>query len=680
MRRKSIAIRTGVAFCALALALSPVLAMEASASGGGWQQVGQGFNPGSLPGASAFGTTPANTPEQVSFILDEQNKSQLEAQVENGTQSQLSVSQFAQQYGQSQSNINALTSYLSKFGITSTVYPDDVDVSTTGTAGGYDAALSVQQDWYHVPAFPGQQGMQGVPAQNVHGSTTAPELPQQLASFVLAVLGLSNYAPFASQAVHVATTPTAADKGNANSCIALSGLPAGCNTVKNFEQNYGLSPLESNNAGAGQTLAIVTLAALDQGAPEYYWSNIVGLPNSNRSVSVENIDGGPGAPSAAAGSGETDLDVEQSGGIAPGANVVVYQAPNTDPGFADAFFTAASQNIAGSVSSSWGESETVLQYAVATGVETPAYLAAFDEAFLELAAQGQATFVSAGDSAAYDASGDLGTTNLSVDTPGDSPYLTSSGGTTLPWSGSVQGPDDPAAFPNWTTYQTVNVSQQRAWGWDYLWPAFSTWTGDSLAATAESTVVGGGGGFSVDEPTPSYQQGVSGTNSFQDVQYLTPTSYENVGGGDVQPTAWNFNPTPTVQRGYGSGRAEPDLSADADPWSGYLLYSPTFGTGAAALEGGWGGTSFVAPQLNGSTAVIDAALGHRVGFWNPSIYKFATSFNSPFTPLNQAGTSNDNLFYTGNPGTVYNPATGLGVPNLAALARDFGDNSGGFGH
>ncbi len=40
--------------------------------------------------------------------------------------------------------------------------------------------------------------------------------------------------------------------------------------------------------------------------------------------------------------------VEQSGGLAPGANVIVYQAPNSDPGFIDAFFSAASQNTADS--------------------------------------------------------------------------------------------------------------------------------------------------------------------------------------------------------------------------------------------------------------------------------------------------------------------------------------------
>jgi len=668
MRRTSIGLRTVVAFSALALALSPVLTLEAGASGGGsggstsLVPVAQGFSPASIPGATVFGTTPSSTPEQVSFILNERNEQQLEYSVESGVRYDLSVSQFAQYYGQSQYNINELTTYLSKFGITSDVYPDDVDVSTSGTAGQYDAALSVQQNQYHAPGFFGHNGTWNVPAQNFHGASTAPELPSQIAQFVLAVLGLTNYGPFASQSIHLDTSVTTPQKGNASACVALTGLANDCNTPSTFESNYGLSSLESSNAGAGQTLGIVTLAAVDPGAPQYFWQDVLGLTNTGRTVTIENIDGGPGAPSNAGGSGESDLDVEQSGGVAPGANVVVYQSPNTDSGFADAFFTAASQNIAGSVSSSWGESETIIAAAVAAGAETPAYIASFDEAFLELAAQGQATFVSAGDSAAYDASGDLGTTNLSVDSPGDSPYVTSAGGTTLPWSGTLTGPDGSA---------TVQVAQQRAWGWDYLWQPYSTILGGTLAANAESLVVGGGGGISVNEQTPSYQRGVPGVDSYQDVEYLTPTQYSNQYGAE-EPTAWNFNPTPNVQRGWESGRAEPDLSADADPYSGYLLYAPSFAqAGQPVLQGGWGGTSYVAPQLNGSTAVIDATLGHRVGFWNPSIYNFATSWNSPFTTLNQVGTSNDNIFFTGNPGTVYNEATGLGVPNLAALARDF---------
>jgi kumamolisin len=413
-------------------------------------------------------------------------------------------------------------------------------------------------------------------------------------------------------------------------------------------------------------VAIVTLAAVDPGSPEYYWTHVLHQANGGRSIDVVNVDGGPGAPSYDSGSSETDLDVEQAGGLAPDAKVIVYQGPLTDPGFADGFFMAASQNLAGSVSTSWGDSETDIASEIDSGEETAGYGAAFDEAFLEMAAQGQSAFDAAGDSAAYDASADLLTTNLAVDTPADSPYITSDGGTTLPWSGTLVGPTNITA--------NVDVPNQRAWAWDYLWPAIAKVVPTTLTAAAEGDVVGGGGGFSTVYGEPSYQQGVSGTRLFSAVPYLTPTDWQEIAPGDYQPTNWAFNPSPSATFGYGGGRAVPDLSADADPESGYLEYSASFtdadGPGPA-LEGGWGGTSFVGPQMNGSTAVIESALGHRVGFWNPVIYRAAGSAYSPFTPLNQRGTDNDNLYYTGTPGTIYNEATGLGVPNLAELAADF---------
>src|SRR5437868_6626869 len=82
--------------------------------------------------------------------------------------------------------------------------------------------------------------------------------------------------------------------------------------------------------------------------------------------------------------------------------MIVYQAPNTDPGFADAYFTAASQNVASTVSASWGEWETVLAASILSGQAASTYLQAFNEAFLEMAAQGQSGFVAAGDAGAYD--------------------------------------------------------------------------------------------------------------------------------------------------------------------------------------------------------------------------------------------------------------------------------------
>jgi kumamolisin len=662
------------------MAAVPIAATAASASSGPGPntlvRVQPGMTAAALPGATPFGNTPASTPETVSFILRERHLSQLETAVTHGVKHYLSVAEFAAEYGQSPAVVSALQSYLKQFGITATADADNVDVVASGTAGEFDQALSVTQQEYHVPELRAKDGGKPIPAQTVHAATGAPELPEDIASNILSILGLTNYSSFSSQTAHVDTKvlkPQTSSKKTSSSeessCLALTGLPNACNLPSNFASDYGLDPLYSKGAdGAGQTVAIVTLAALDSGAPQYYWQNVAGIPNTGRTVTVNNVDGGPGAPSNASGSGETDLDVEQSGGLAPGANVIVYQAPNTDYGFADAYFDAASQNIASSVSSSWLESETYLADTIADGTESPGYEAAFDEAFLEMAAQGQSAFTAAGDWAAYTATTDLGTTNLSVGVSADSPYITAAGGTTLPWSGELSGSGGTA---------TVDVPSQRTWGWDYLWQPVATASGESYTASALSQVTGSGGGFSAIEPRPSYQYDVPGIGHFDAVQYLTPTDYTTLPNTNlVEPTEFDVNPSPSVTSGYSDGRAVPDVSTDADPYSGYLLYEPSaVAAGSPALQGGWGGTSFVAPQLNGSTAVIDSYLGHRVGFWNPAIYAFATNNASPFTPLNAVGTSSDNLYYTGNPGSVYNEGSGLGFPNLSKLAADFAGES-----
>jgi kumamolisin len=647
-------LAAGVLAVATPVAATAATAQAASGSDNP-QQVPAGILAPEMRGASAFGNTPASTPEQVSFILKERNISALESAVTGGLKNFDSVGQFTAKYGQRSYVVSALTRYLASFGITTAVYPGNVDVSATGTAGEFDKALSVTQKNYNVPAQPGLGGHK-IKAQSVYSATSAPELPSSLAQYVLAILGLTNYSPFSTNLVHRNTAAESTSSSSSTGDQAPNYLP------RDFAATYGLDPLYRHANGSGQTIAIVTLAALDPGAPQYFWQNVADVPNTGRTVTVDNVDGGSGAPSDAAGSGETDLDVEQSGGLAPGANVIVYQAPNTDPGFIDAFFSAASQNAADTLSTSWGEAEDVITIESAAGQETSAYTAAFDEVFLELADQGTSVFDAAGDAAAYDDSDELGTTNLSVDTPADSPYATASGGTTTPFTATLTGPDGSA---------TVTVPKQRAWGWDYQFAAFAAINGLTYDQSVLQNVVGGGGGYSVFESEPSYQQLVSGTSNYHAVQYLTPTGYETVAPGVTDPTTWDITSSPPLVSGQGSGRAVPDVSADADPNSGYLLYEPSFaGIGDPTLEGGWGGTSFTAPQFNGSTAVIDSYLGHRVGLWNPSLYAFAAGPNSPVTPLNQLGTSNDIIFFTGNPGQQYNPATGLGVPNLSKFARD----------
>jgi len=621
-------------------------------------QVPSGIDAADIPGASVFGDTPASTPETVSFILKMRNESPLSAAVEQGIPSAdyLSVSQFATEYGQPSSNISALTSYLAGFGITTSVYADGLDVVATGTAGDFNNALTITEEQVSVPAQAGRAAFG--PAnrqQTVYTNNKQPLLPYKLASVVTAILGLSDYGPYDSDIAKPATEDQP-QTGNSSSCVAEFGLTNGCHLPQDFARMYDLNPLYGRANGAGQTVGIVTLAAVDSGAPQYFWSNIAHVTRTG-SLTVDNVDGGPGAASADSGSGETDVDIEQSGALAPGANVIDYQAPNTDYGFADAFFTAASQNLASDVSASWGLSETALVASILSGQESAGYAQAFNEVFLEMAAQGQSAFTSSADYGAYTAVADIGTTNLAVDVPADSPFITACGGTTLPGTSYLSGPDGTA---------TATTTATRIWGWDYLWPGIASTTGVTEATAAESDPIGSGGGFSVLEPEPAYQKDVSGTNVFHGVEYLTPTDYTQVAPGLNEPEAWTFNPTPSVTSGSGTGRAVPDLATDADPQTGYLAYGASLG-GLIDL----GGTSFVAPQMNGSTAVIDSYLGHRVGFWNPVIYSAAAAGGKDFTPLNAAGTSNDNIYYTGNPGDEYNEGVGLGQPDLAKLAGAF---------
>jgi kumamolisin len=632
-----------------------LLALTAPASGASSPQaqkvaVPQGIGPAALKHLSVFGPTPPSTPETVAFILRARNLGALKAEVSAGMpRGYDSVGRFARDFGQTRHDISALERYLGGFGISTSAYADGLDITANGTAGEFDSALDVQQSDYKVPAVPARHGMSERRAMIIHGTTDNALLPRRLARFVLSVLGLTNYPTFASLSVH---RPALAHG------VRPAAVQTGNLTPEDFASQYDLNPLYARGAtGAGSTIGIVTLASVNPSDPEYFWSNVLGITTKPDRITLDNVDGGSGPVSDASGSGETTLDVEQSGALAPDANIVVYQAPNTDYGFVDGFFTAASQNAADSVSASWGESETAIQAAVASGQEDPAYAISFDEAYLEMAAQGQSAFVSAGDFGAYTAIEDIGTTNLSGDNPAGSPWVTVAGGTTLPGTIPL------------TSTDSATIAAQRTWSWDWLWPHYADFGAPSEAAFAFAEPIGGGGGFSVFEHTPLYQQLVPSAHQFSATEYLTPTDPQTVAPGLTEPTEWSFDATPPVITGTGYGRATPDVSADADPFTGYEEYFTGFS--GAPLEDGWGGTSFVAPQLNGSTALIDSLLGHRVGFWNPAIYQFATFRDSPFSPLDSASASNDNLYYTGTPGHIYNVGSGLGTPDLAALARDF---------
>src|SRR5262249_27335896 len=114
------------------------------------------------------------------------------------------------------------------------------------------------------------------------------------------------------------------------------------------------------------------------------------------------------------------------------------------------------------------------------------------------------------------------------------------------------------------------------------------------------------------------------------------------------------------------GRNLPDVSLNADPFTGYTVFYTSDVTGFSVLSG-QGGTSFVAPQLAGITALLAQNAKHRLGLLNPLLYDLASrgGTRGPGAVLNTISTG-DNWFYQGRDG--YSPGAGLGTLNVGNLA------------
>ena len=162
--------------------------------------------------------------------------------------------------------------------------------------------------------------------------------------------------------------------------------------------------------GTGQTVGLLQFDGYTASDITYY-ENLAGLPN----VPLQNVlvDGASGLPSGGGGEVEVSLDIEMAISMATNlSKVMVYEAPNPSP-FVDLLSRMANDNLAKQLSCSWY---------VPNGVAEPAA----DVIFQQMAAQGQSFFSASGD---YDAFTGL------IPFPGDTPYITEVGGTTLTTTG-----------------------------------------------------------------------------------------------------------------------------------------------------------------------------------------------------------------------------------------------------
>jgi subtilase family serine protease len=127
----------------------------------------------------------------------------------------------------------------------------------------------------------------------------------------------------------------------------------------------------------------------------------------------------------------------------------------------------------------------------------------------------------------------------------------------------------------------------------------------------------------------------------------------------------------------GDCREVPDVSADGDPATGYMIYWNGSGDAGVTQPKGWqavGGTSAAAPVWAALIALANASsrcAGTPIGFANPALYYAAGSaYGTDFSDITSG--NNDMTGLQGGlypAGSGYDMATGLGSPNATALAQ-----------
>jgi subtilase family serine protease len=570
----------------------------------------------------------------------------------------LTAQQFATTFAPSDADFANAIAGFAKYNLTAQK-TTATTLQVTGLPADMEKAFSVSLHGYEVPANGNVRGY------TFHAPLNPPAIPAEVGVPVAGIAGLDS-SPTArphikrpAQAMHAAL-PAAASSSTGN--------PPGYLTVTDFAQYYDVEPLYKQGVtGAGRTLGIMTLASFTPSDAFAYWDALKLKVAKNR-IKIVNIDGGPGAPSDASSSDETTLDVEQSGGIAPSAKVIVYQAPNTNQGFVDMFAKAIDDNTAESLSTSWGDWEWLsnLENSAVTDPitgRTVSSTTAIHELLLRAAIQGQSTFAAAGDGGAYDANDSFGcfppysasnpgtcTLALSVDYPASDSLITASGGTTLP------GIQEYCLNSSCTSLYKINIKHESVWGWDYL-NGLCTALGYPNPIACGTFPGGGGGGVSVAFIMPWYQIEIPGVELSQPNQVFQAAANPMYD----QPAVYYALPS------HFPGRNVPDISFNADPETGYVLYYTSNVNGFEQVPF-YGGTSFVGPQLNGVTALLGQYAGQRIGLWNPTIYGLAASgqgYRGKSAPFN-AIAYGDNWFYHGSNG--YNLGAGLGTLDVANFA------------
>jgi subtilase family serine protease len=389
--------------------------------------------------------------------------------------------------------------------------------------------------------------------------------------------------------------------------------PTGGYFFDDLKQAYSYPSYQALN-GKGVTIGILMTG--DFNPPDmvkYFGHEKLATP----SFSTVQVDGGyPFDPN---GSFETHLDLQQSGGMAPAANIILYNLPDlSDASILDGLSKILADNKADVVSMSFGGAELFYTAAFNGGTDFTYLLQEEDDLMAQGSAQGITFIASSGDSGALPAfpvacfndTPNCGSALPSANFPASSPHVTGVGGTNLV-----------------TTYTGVtgNLNSQYV-----RESAFADPLAEDIfyGTSATGTYWGSGGGNSILFRKPLFQ------------------ALTNTGNASFRTV-----PDLALHMGGCPGGA---LTCGADDSFDYLVIGNDYY--------GVIGTSASAPDFAGLTALTVQRYGHRLGNVNYYAYLLAAAqpllFVAPVFRNDIPGFNG--LYYSGQtPG--YNRVLGLGT-------------------
>lgn len=360
----------------------------------------------------------------------------------------LTPAQFTERFAPTQAQYDSVVQYLRSKGFMQiTTSSNRLLINTVAKVSDVERALGVQMHHYLT-----------ITGKNVVASTVEPAVDANVAGLIYGIVGLNN---FATPHQHIAMFKRdGAGQGNPAGSGPNGGLMG--TDVKTAYSLNGIS-----QTGEGQVIGVAEFDGYTASDISTYAQQ-----NGTSNPSIQNIyvDGYDGTPSQGQNSGsiEVELDLEMQAALAPAAKIISYEAapPTTQSSFEteeiDVYTKIANDNLAKSISTSWGAPESSVQQATMQAENT---------AFMQMAAQGQTIYAASGDSGALDDGQNLGT-----DDPASQPYVVAAGGTHL------------------NVDANMNYASESSWG-------------------SQADGSGGGGGISSVWTIPSWQQGLSNSNN-----------------------------------------------------------------------------------------------------------------------------------------------------------------------